>query len=358
MITRRELYVTPEQMNDILKRFRRNSVILCDELPERNILDYVYIEDRTVQFSVTVRDPKPITYITRKDSKEIVQGTNGAFAYRELSKEFRRKAGYSLPQTECDYSARAIIAYRNDYNRKRVQAFGYDMNSAYAWGLCQDIPDTREVIGTDRIVQEGEIGFSLRTFYGLPGWELVREFSFKISDEGELADIVFRKVPSPFIDFSKRWYERKINAKTEEEKAKAKGMLTYSVGYLQRKNPYLRALVIDRCNKKILSLIDDNSIYCNTDCIVSLEKRDDIVLSSEMGDFKLEHEGDFAFVGTNTQWNKDRPSYRGVPNNWFKDGYDILKDAVPANSNDYVFDKKERLLVCVNKDKTQKRNKQ
>mgnify|MGYP003288864496 CR=1 FL=1 len=39
--------------------------------------------------------------------------------------------------------------------------------------------------------------------------------------------------------------------------------------YLQKTNPFWRSIIIHRCNRYVQSLIDENTIYSNTDCIVS-----------------------------------------------------------------------------------------
>ena len=137
---------------------------------------------------------------------------------------------------------------------------------------------------------------------------------------------------SPFKKFVNRWYEEKKNAKTKQQKAKAKGMLNYSVGYLQRVNPFLRSTIIYYANKMIKDLVDENTLYCNTDSLVSLVPRNDLNIGTNIGEFKVEHEGQFAFRGFNYQWDNS-VSYRGIPKSWFKPGFDILVDNIPQIGN-------------------------
>ena len=54
-----------------------------------------------------------------------------------------------------------------------------------------------------------------------------------------------------------------------------------------------------------------------------------------IGEWKIEHEGEFAFDGFNYQWDLEAPHFRGTSRNWFDDGWDILKDKLPKNGNIY-----------------------
>ena len=102
---------------------------------------------------------------------------------------------------------------------------------------------------------------------------------------------------------------------------------------MQKTNPFIRAKIIYEANKMISDLIDENTLYCNTDSIVSLTERKDIKLGNNIGQFKIEHQGDFAYIGFNYQWNRDVPSYRSIQKSAFKEGYDMLKDPLPARGS-------------------------
>lgn len=153
---------------------------------------------------------------------------------------------------------------------------------------------------------------------------------------------------SPFKRFVNKWFGIKRYG-TPEEKIKAKQMLNFCVGYMQRTNPFIRNTIVERCNLKMEDLIDDNTLYCNTDCIVSLVPRTDIELGGGLGEFHIEHEGTFAYNGFNYQWNYELPTYRGIPKNWFiefekkhKRKWTILDDSIPCgNDSEYYFDVKK-----------------
>lgn len=195
------------------------------------------------------------------------------------------------------------------------------------------MPDTSDIIGRNRMVKDGEVGFVVAKEKSIPGWTGggARETLQMVLPWEGPATWIFNSMPSPFSRFVEVWYNRKANPKTKEEKAKAKQMIVYAVGYLQRKNPFLRAAVVEWCNRRIFETIDENSIWCNTDCVVSTVAREDIEddVGDICGQWKIEHNGRFAHSGFSYQWDMDTPSIRGVPKSWFTEGYDILKNDTP-----------------------------
>ena len=42
--------------------------------------------------------------------------------------------------------------------------------------------------------------------------------------------------------------------------------------------------------------MDENTLFSNTDSIVSLVPRSDLKISDNIGDFKIEHQGDFIYL--------------------------------------------------------------
>ena len=216
---------------------------------------------------------------------------------------------------------------------KRVYAYEYDLNSAYGAAMLTEMPDTSAPMRAG-YVKENEIGFIELPKKNGDGLTLV-------STRAGYSSFIFPAMDSPFKAFVKTWYEKKKNPET---RAKAKGVLNYSVGYLQRVNVFLRAAILTACNNYISDLLDKNSIYCNTDSIVSLVPRDDLIIGDDVGQWKKDNEGLFAFVGFNYQWRDDPPAYRGVPKTWFKMGWDILKDELPKTGNLYYLDH-EKLKV-------------
>lgn len=260
-------------------------------------------------------------YIARLDGLVKENVSNGLDAFKTMSQY------YKIPRPELISdsipSASPYLYYNEKYEGQKLYAYGYDMNSAYSYAMLQDMPDTSKEYHSG-IVTDKEIGFDL---------------DLNLVEVGQYAEYIFPSMPSPFTKFVKVWYNKKEKGKNNKDRENAKAVLNYSVGYLQRVNPFLRAIIVNRCNKLIKSLQDENTILCNTDSIVTLKSRDDLILGTDIGQWKIEHQGDFAYTGYNYQWYHDQIAYRHIPTAWFDKGWDILEDELPDDSsNKYYFD--------------------
>lgn len=227
------------------------------------------------------------------------------------------------------FTAKAILYHNPKYNHTRNECIGYDINSAYAWAMCQDMPDTERPLGQGFILPS-QIGFAL-------DGTLLRT--------GQQAVYRYPKLRSPFIGFAERYYKKKCEAKGQA-KQNYKDILNFSVGYFQKHNCVIRAAIVGLCNQRIYDLLlryPNDIVYCNTDSIVSLRPIPEIEsnIGEGIGQWKVEHKGQFAYVDQNYQWSNESISYRGIPKGWFPEGWDILKDSVPVMENAYElnFDK-------------------
>lgn len=288
------------------------------------------------------------------DGEDKPQYITGGEAYRILKKwvpqlpdlrkkEFYKKF-YKNNISEIGTIA-AELGFNPQYSGTRFQkCYGYDLNSAWPYFMTQPMPDTNINPRTMGFVEEGEIGFTS----ALDGWEL--------NYIGERADYIFPLIESPFKDFVKYYYDIKKNTKNQEEKIKAKEILNYSIGYLQKVNPFIRATVIGRANQYIHSLIYENRqlksnvLQWNTDSIISTCELPELRISEELGDWKLQHVGNFAYKGYAYQWNYEVPTQRGISKGWFKErypnGFDVLKDKLPTSEdNIYIITEDYRLEV-------------
>lgn len=338
------IYISAPEMNEVLKWNDSRMKFYRGITPEDRLNSSVFIEDKRVELKVTCRyHGEAATWACRKDEKPVYSSINGADAYVLLQRDYSFRKKCKIPKWKDqlpEQTAEAILAYRKDSDKRWFKAYGYDMNAAYCWGLSQPMPDTRELIGERRIVQEGEIGFYVTEWAVRPKclpdgfqWAGIEADAMYIAYPGQWARWIFKEEESPFLDFAQRWYERKLNAKDPVEKQKCKDMVNFAVGYLQRVNPFLRATVIERVNKRILDSIDEHTIYCNTDSIISETKRDDLICGYDPGLWHEEHVLDpFAHVGFSYQW-MDEVHYRGIPQSWFGKDYDIVTDPIPDDEN-------------------------
>lgn len=227
------------------------------------------------------------------------------------------------------FATSPFMYFNEKYNETEQDAIGYDMNSAYSYAMLGPIPDTSMLTSAkircynSGIVAVNEIGF---------------DYAGNLVEEGNYALYRFKALKSPFKAFVEYYYKLKHDAKTKNERKRAKDVLNMSVGYLQRINPFIRATIVSRANNLIKSLIDDNTLYCNTDSIVSLTPRHDLKIGTNIGEWKLEHKSKFKYRDYNYQWDNELPTYRGIPKAWFKEGYNLLEDDIPICGNMYELD--------------------
>jgi len=231
-------------------------------------------------------------------------------------------------------SAKPILGFNPKFDNTEHQVYCYDLNSAYAAVLRDKIIDTYN-FRCDDVVKENEVGFMFNN-------------DLTMVSKGYIADYVFPLIDSPYKEFCDKWYKiKKKSPKGSREKAEAKDVLVITVGLFQLHNPFLRAYVVNSCNKKIEDIVKANydHVCCwNTDAVYS-----DIPLDLELGDnvgqFKLEYQGLFRQKGNNYQKvNDDAVSYRGVCNVLFKKGWNLLTDPLPENYLPYKYNMEKNLV--------------
>ena len=333
--------VSVKEFNEKLKYCKKYKNIIFDSSEHKLLKNDAFIEDKLTWILLTFKTgSKACTYRCRKDGAQCLSTITGADAYIIMQRYYKAKSfqddeyinkalGWSDEKQDYLASAKPLLWKNDKFEATRNRAYSYDLNSSYSNALLKDLPDTNVPYRQGK-VGKGEVGF-LDTFDGL-----IPVF------EGHYSLFIFPLIPSPYKKYVEHWY--KIKKETPSgtiEHQKAKDMLNFPIGYFQKHNPFMRAMVIYYANEEIRSKIDDNTLYCNTDSIVSLTERNDLNIGNDIGQFKLEDKGSyFAFKGYNYQWDLDVPSYRGVPKKWFQEGWDILKDRVPPEGNVYYLDKK------------------
>ena len=309
-----------QERNDIPKTIKKMS---------SRLKAYLIVNKVRAELFYTDMDGNNINLVIYRDSREVVPQTSPAVCMSAFSNTV--KGDIPTCSAPGNFSASPILGYNPKYSGKRVEAWGYDINSAYASVILDD-----EWIDTSKkpeakMIEEGEVGFDLNCNIKREGYSIW----------------VFKKCPVP--DSVKRYFRKHYQAKkiagnmykaTKHksyllEKQKEKDMLNFPIGCLQNKNPWIRAWIVGKTNERIESLIDEDTLFWNTDSIVSKRRRYDIEenLGDELGQWKLEHSGVVAYIGNNYQWNTDIPTYRGVPKSWFPVGYDLLIHGAPPCGN-------------------------
>lgn len=336
----RKRFVTITEFNKHLSYCKKYfHLIFREKSPDEYMSRNAYIVDRMVYTELTYKKGDyACTYITRKDGEKMVQTIEGVEAFRIMSRYYkvpRMPEDICKPARENGLSASPLLWYNDKYNNTRNYAYGYDMNSAYAYAMTQPMPNTEKNMRIGFIKEGREIGF--QETLNPKDKDLVM---FEPMYKG-FSQYIFPLMESPFKKFAEHWYAIKKSAKAAGDQykfIKAKNVLTFSVGYLQRVNPFLRAAIVGKCNDIVKSLIDDNTLFCNTDSIVSLTPRDDLTIGEDLGEWKLENVGNVAYRDYSYQWDNGDMSFRGIPKKWFPKGWDLLKDPLPTHGNLYRFD--------------------
>lgn len=332
--TKKVRHISVEEMNKVIKHADAYSNIVVGFSYEKrksstehcnhSLTTHSYLIEKSVNIEFTTKygtdEFKACTYICRLDGEVDMDG--GCLeAYRILRKYYKEPQVKDFPEVEKKmpktakgsylYSAGPAVGFNPVYDRMRHEIHIYDINSAYATQMIKEIPDLTTYRFYD-IVKPGEIGFLLQE--GLP-----------LVPVGYQGDIVMKLIDSPYKEFAKTYYARK---KAGDKQAKV--VLNHAVGFLQRRNPFIRAYIIHNCNKLIESLMDENTVMWNTDAIYSITPRNDLKIGTEIGEWKYEYHADFAHVGNNYQKDRQEVSYRHVAKKWFGDKFDILVDELPT----------------------------
>lgn len=332
-----------EDFNNTIEYLRSNGRILLARKPKDNetvgrfkVFVFKSITTCTLVYKDLTGNGKVIELQTKLDDSFNGVTIHGGNAFAVLQKAY--KAPQTNDKTNAPFSI-GISPYRNKkFIGKRVpEAYGYDMNSAYPYGMLKDLPDTSKPLGMGK-VNKGEYGFGIT---GLP------------VKEGEMAIYRFPLMESPYKRFVEVQYNKKKNAKSLAEKNTAKFIMNAAIGALQNHNCFLRAAIINNFHMEILEIMKkygDHILSSNTDSIVSDIRIPEIEanLGNEIGQWKLEHQGAFAISnnGYSTQWNLEKPTFgAGKSKTWFKDGWDILVDEIPVEGNLYDLDTKTCRIV-------------
>lgn len=255
------------------------------------MFSYIKITGRYIKLATKNKAGKPVIYVL--DLKAEKYDTNHGGDYYGVMRKCSKLDDntYIVPDlTDDELTNRYIIKFgskfRNiqagilksnlKYKNKWTNYYEYDLNSAYAAIIHETIPDTR-VYRENDIVGDNEVGF------------LVGD-SLTLVEAGGWANVIFPfiKTPERLRKYLDRWYKRKKN---KDPHYFAKHALVQAVGYLQYRNPWLRAYIVEKCNKNMQKFIDENPddwILVNTDAIYLTKPLENIDIGNNIGQFKLE----------------------------------------------------------------------
>lgn len=252
------------------------------------------------------------------------------------------KDQYAWPENKSSViKTRLFHTYKKEYCGRYIPGcIGYDFNSHFASVMIKGIPDYRVEPKKNCEVGDGEVGFK----YVLDDADGKYFLDIVLQNEG-IADIVYpvMEPPKELKELIKKWYRIKSTTKDKEEKAKAKAYLVQGYTLLGKKFPPIRAYVAGMAGRHISSLMDENTIRCNVDCIVSTVRRPDLeaIIGSGLGQLKIEGRGTFCMTSVNTyDWiEQGVHKANGVNLSLRKEGYDCLHPERKYKSFPYRFDR-------------------
>ena len=205
-------------------------------------------------------------------------------------------------------SASPTIGFKEAWNQKQLHnVYEYDLHSAYSSVMLDKVPNVNNPIFNAKI-KEGQVGF------------LIDEQLTLVDKIGCQCDVVFDllELRQEAKDYILRLYAKKEEATDEFEHDEVKLKLNAAIGYYQRYNPFMRSYIVHKCNQKIQSLMDENTILWNTDALFSLVPRPDIDVGNNIGQFKETFIENFVYINNNYQINDELPLFRGFPKIWMK----------------------------------------
>lgn len=341
------------EMNEIFKKIKYGWELM--DYNESYLPRSFYIDYKNIKLTLYARLPGndlPQKYIFRMDGSKasankasgrkafaMLQRMSDKFVYDFSKKEYKGilwdkwNAEKGSPIWSVGYES-PLLEFNPKYNNCELSGcVSYDVNSSYAYAMLSDMPDCsqgfeiRDPFDIDsKRVQEDEIGF----------------FSdgdrLELRGVGSYATYIFKRVKSPFKSFVEKYYKQKKEAKTKEERQQYKDILNFAVGYILRKNPFIHACILGNARRFINRFKDKDTLYINTDCIVSRVIRPDLeaLIGEDVGQFKKDHEGTFRRKNGAYQWVGEKPTARGVSKEWFENDFNLLTDEMPNHySNKY-----------------------
>lgn len=303
MIDYRKNYVITDfsAMNDLIALYKKYNKISRYRLTPTLLEIEIDSENLKLQFSLTGSEIKKI------DVPNISKAFKKYVTMPYIDKE---QWGYKVNDDgKVTWNIKSIGGFaENDsyFVNKPLKCWSYDINSAFAYAMLKPMPDTSVQPRFNDLIKDHEIGFN---------------YDGSVSTEiGVFAQIIFPLMQSPFTEYIYNYYNKKNKALNKEERRKWKNYLNIPTGLLQRYNIFLRNAVIYYSNNYIRKYIDENTVYCNVDSIVSLVPRTDLPLGNEIGQFKIEHQCEnFKYSGRGRyQWGTD-VHYIGIVKDTIKD---------------------------------------
>ena len=217
------------------------------------------------------------------DFEYLYKGGNANGAYYANFIKAGKKEGFEIPEipnaSKYDKIKGEEWYFNSKFDNATIPCYAYDLNSAYANILSNEIPDVRMDLGPG-LIEEGQVGFN---------W--IKGDIQVVFDKGKPATIRYKLIKSPWEKWAKSQYGRIVGFKKQgkkEEAKKIKASINIAIGCIKNHNFYLWKYIISASMRRMRSLIDENTIKINTDCIYSIVPRNDLDIGTGLGQFKAD----------------------------------------------------------------------
>lgn len=333
----REVVLTVEQWNKLIDElsFEYNLDIQeklgCVELHYRGV---IYFCSLTGEKDETPNPGNIWAQFVKKVPEQYYELQNkDKYGYRKIPIP-RQKDRYKIKWNLRDPGG---YSYTDAYRKCRwLKCYSYDVNSSYSYAMTKPMPDTTKEPRLNSTIKEGEIGFY--------------DNGAATTDVGAYAEYIFPLIESPFTNYVYNYYEKKKKAKLIDDRNRWKYFLNIPSGMLQRHNIFIRLAILYHARQYIRQFIDDNTVYCNVDSIVSTKPRTDLPLGEELGQFKEEHTNEkFKYIDAGMyQWGAEC-HYKGLPGCTITD-----IEHIEGWKTNFPYKLENRRLICVRKEEYEK----
>lgn len=265
----------------------------------------------------------------------------GGLAFKSLNRlAIKYNEQIDINFNKYNFSWEPYLWYDERYQYLNLEnCYQYDINSAYLYYSHYPLP-YGEPVAENRRVEQGEIGFRIKQT------NLCQEQTGELSEilvpvfEGQ-ADVIFKtKIYQCLCEYADKAFKERKKITDPDEKALFKIKQYALFGTLKYHNCFITAAIVGYLTRDLRKLKSKtpNVIMCTIDSITSIGPIENIDLGNEMGQFKLEHTGNFYYCSTGKKkWN----------DKWIAKGMDHEKqEAVREGNCKYYFNKEMNRFIC------------
>ena len=323
--------VTATEFDRILRNVASNRTVYLDE-PSGTLNNNVYLwSDKKDNWyllykSIEVGSKKKTICLkcsqwsaTDAPSEEIVHPGQKAWnKYLKFAKKYNEDMCYKdNAKLDEQYKTDHFEWINNKVSKfKWYRAIAFDMHKCY-WSYFDKPLPGNKLVGENRLAGEDELGFNLEPKLSSSG-DLELMITLNTS-KNKISKWVFKKVfYKSLVEYSKHMEKAliKLNKDSNEYAIEKKSYEAF-LGYIKRKNIFLRAAILGYSKEYMENLrmrFNDRILQMTVDSVVTtdLDFGKNLPLGDHIGEFGIEHDGYFiAESKAKSGWYQDVTRYKG-----------------------------------------------